>query len=54
MLRGHGTLLGGSGRLIGTVSGVVERVDKLITARPMKTRYTGEVGDVVVGRITVR
>jgi exosome complex component RRP4 len=30
----------------------VERVNKLITVRPLKARYMPEVGDVVVGRIT--
>lgn len=35
-----------------SVAGVMERVNKLILVRPIKTRYNGEVGDVVVGRIT--
>lgn len=34
-----------------TVPGVVERVNKLLTVRPFSSRYTPEVGDVVVGRI---
>jgi exosome complex component RRP4 len=38
-------------QLIATVTGVVERVNKLISVRPLSSRYTGEVGDVVVGRI---
>eukprot|EP00298_Acanthocystis_sp_HF-20_P006137 c16086_g1_i2.p1 GENE.c16086_g1_i2~~c16086_g1_i2.p1 ORF type:complete len:300 (-),score=133.25 c16086_g1_i2:23-898(-) len=50
-LRGHGTLIEGE-KLIATVSGVVERVNKLISVRPIRSRYTPEVGDVVVGRIT--
>jgi len=49
--RGHGTYIDGD-KLIASVAGVVERVNKLICVRPFKTRYNGEVGDVVVGRIT--
>jgi len=50
-MRGHGTLVDG-GTLIATISGVVEKVNKLISVRPLKSRYQAEVGDVVVGRIT--
>jgi len=50
-LRGHGTYVQDN-RLYSTVSGVVERVNKLVSVRPLKFRYFGEVGDVVVGRIT--
>nr|CAD7425974.1 unnamed protein product [Timema monikensis] len=38
--------------LTASVSGVVEQVNKLISVKPIKTRYNGEIGDVVVGRIT--
>lgn len=38
-------------RLSASVAGLVERVNKLISVKPFKTRYNGEVGDVVVGRI---
>jgi len=62
-MRGHGTYMkqaGSSGSsnadsggiLYATVAGVVERVNKLITVTPPKTKYQGEIGDVVVGRIT--
>ena len=37
--------------LFASVAGVVERVNKLISVTPVKTRYNGEIGDVVVGRI---
>lgn len=30
----------------------MERVNKLLSVRPLKTRYTAEIGDIVVGRIT--
>lgn len=29
----------------------MERVNKLVTVHPVKSRYIGETGDVVVGRI---
>jgi exosome complex component RRP4 len=49
-LRGHGTFVQDA-QLLATISGVVERVNKLISVRPLKSRYNGEVGDVVIGRI---
>lgn len=51
MFRGHGTYTQDE-KLVASLCGVVERVNKLITVRPLKARYTPEVGDVVVGRIT--
>ncbi|VDM43646.1 unnamed protein product [Toxocara canis] len=50
-MRGHGTYLSGE-ELIASVAGAVEQVNKLITVKPLKSRYNGEIGDVVVGRIT--
>lgn len=50
-IRGHGTTVEGN-TLLATVSGIVERVNKLVSVRPLKSRYAGEVGDVVVGRIS--
>ena len=29
-----------------------QRVNKLISVTPLKTKYQGEIGDVVVGRVT--
>ncbi|CAM9279056.1 unnamed protein product [Phaeothamnion confervicola] len=55
-LRGHGTYTAeseeGTSQLVASVAGVVESINKLITVRPVKSRYIGEVGDLVVGRIT--
>lgn len=51
-MRGHGTYTDGEGTVISSVAGAVERVNKLLSVRPLKTRYTGEIGDIVVGRIT--
>eukprot|EP00742_Colponemidia_sp_Colp-10_P003578 GILJ01003810.1.p1 GENE.GILJ01003810.1~~GILJ01003810.1.p1 ORF type:complete len:315 (-),score=39.81 GILJ01003810.1:59-958(-) len=49
-MRGHGTYEE-NGKLLASVAGIVERVNKLISVRPLKSRYTAEIGDVVVGRI---
>ena len=38
--------------LIASVAGQIERVNKLISVRPVKSRYNAEIGDLVVGRIT--
>jgi exosome complex RNA-binding protein Rrp4 len=61
-LKGHGTYLDGSTGesnddfdgplLIASVAGQIERVNKLISVKPAKSRYMGEVGDLVVGRIS--
>jgi exosome complex component RRP4 len=52
VVRGHGTLAPpGGGALTATVSGIVERVNKLVAVRPLRARYAAEVGDVVVGRV---
>eukprot|EP00912_Choanoflagellata_sp_UC4_P001605 UC4_evm1s1021 len=47
-MRGHGTILRG-GHLVASVSGVVERTNKVVSVRPARSRYVGEIGDVVVG-----
>jgi len=49
-MRGHGTYMADD-VLYASVAGVVDRVNKLISVTPLKTRYNGEIGDVVVGRI---
>uniref|UniRef100_A0A915IXD4 Ribosomal RNA-processing protein 4 n=1 Tax=Romanomermis culicivorax TaxID=13658 RepID=A0A915IXD4_ROMCU len=50
-MRGHGTYAD-NGILVASVAGVVHRVNKLLRVNPVKSRYNGEVGDVVIGRIT--
>uniref|UniRef100_A0A6B2LBZ6 Uncharacterized protein n=1 Tax=Arcella intermedia TaxID=1963864 RepID=A0A6B2LBZ6_9EUKA len=50
-MRGHGTYID-KGYIVASVAGVVERVNKFICVRPLKSRFTGDVADVVVGRIT--
>lgn len=42
----------GGSALVAAVPGVVERVNKLVSVRPLRARYGGDIGDVVVGRIT--
>lgn len=49
-MRGHGTYQQ-DGRLIASVAGPVEPVNRLVSVRPLRTRYNGEVGDIVVGRV---
>ncbi|EJF65945.1 exosome complex exonuclease rrp4 [Dichomitus squalens] len=50
-MRGHGTYVDND-EVIASVAGTVERVNKLITVRAVRSRYNPEVGDLVVGRIT--
>lgn len=38
--------------LYASVAGIVGRVNQLVSVRPLKSRYHGEIGDVVIGRIT--
>lgn len=50
-MRGHGTYVDNE-EVIASVAGTIERVNKLVTVRPVRSRYNPEVGDLVVGRIT--
>lgn len=50
-LKGHGTYEM-DGKIISCICGVVENIGKLISVRPLRSRYIPHVGDVVVGRIT--
>ncbi|XP_057666381.1 exosome complex component RRP4 [Diorhabda carinulata] len=50
-MRGHGTYEE-VGELKASVAGVKEQVNNLVSIRPLKSRYNGEIGDVIVGRIT--
>ena len=50
-IRGHGTY-SEDNKLWASVAGVVERVNKLISVKPLRSRYNPDIGDLVVGRIT--
>lgn len=50
-MRGHGTYVEDDD-IKASVAGVMEQVNKLISIKPLKSRYVGEIGDVVVARIT--
>ncbi|KAF9649208.1 exosome complex exonuclease rrp4 [Thelephora ganbajun] len=50
-MRGHGTFID-QGNVISSVAGTIERVNKLVSVRAIRTRYNPEVGDLIVGRIT--
>ena len=49
-LRGHGTRLYNN-NLVSTIAGSVTRINKLISVNSFNSRYNGEVGDVIVGRV---
>jgi len=52
-MRGHGTYTNVEDQcLVGSLVGTVERVNRLISVKGVGGVYYGEVGDVVVGRIT--
>ena len=51
-MRGHGTYVAaGTAEIVSSVAGTVTRTNKLLSVRPLRARYTPEVGDLVVGRI---
>jgi exosome complex component RRP4 len=50
-MRGHGTFVDGED-VVASVAGTIERVNKLITVKAIRTRYNAEIGDLIVGRIT--
>ncbi|KAL2264960.1 hypothetical protein VTJ83DRAFT_7470 [Remersonia thermophila] len=51
-MRGHGTYVPASTTsIVSSVAGTVTRTNKLLSVRPLRARYTPEVGDLVVGRI---
>lgn len=52
-MRGHGCYLDASqDAIVASLSGTIEKVNKLVSVRPVRTRYRPEVGDLVIGRIT--
>ncbi|XP_055532781.1 exosome complex component RRP4 isoform X1 [Wyeomyia smithii] len=49
-MRGHGTYMEDED-IKSSVAGVMVQVNKLITVKPLKGRYVGEIGDVIVARV---
>lgn len=51
-MRGHGTFIQPQTTSIqATVAGTLQKTNKLISIRPLRARYTPEIGDLVVARI---
>ncbi|KOS20195.1 Exosome complex component rrp4 [Escovopsis weberi] len=51
-MRGHGTyILSGSTSITSSLAGTLTKTNKLLSVRPLRARYTPEIGDLVVGRI---
>ncbi|KAI9699767.1 MAG: exosome non-catalytic core subunit rrp4 [Candelina mexicana] len=51
-MRGHGTFISPeTTSIVATVAGTVQKTNKLLSVRPLRARYTPEIGDLVVGRI---
>lgn len=50
ILKGHGTMEL-DGQVVATLCGVVERVNKLVYVRVMRSRYKPETGDIIIGRV---
>ncbi|SPN99540.1 related to 3`-_5` exoribonuclease [Cephalotrichum gorgonifer] len=52
-MRGHGTYVPpNTTSITSSVAGTITKTNKLISVRPLRARYTPEIGDLVVGRIT--
>lgn len=50
--RGHGTYVpNGSTAITSSLAGTLTKTNKLLSVRPLRARYTPEIGDLVVGRI---
>ncbi|KAJ4265430.1 Exosome complex component rrp4 [Fusarium torreyae] len=51
-MRGHGTYVpSGSSSITSSLAGTLTKTNKLLSVRPLRARYTPEIGDLVVGRI---
>ncbi|XP_055597971.1 exosome complex component RRP4 [Uranotaenia lowii] len=50
-MRGHGTYMEDED-IKSSLAGVMVQVNKLITVKALKGRYVGEIGDVIVARVT--
>ncbi|KAG6000608.1 hypothetical protein E4U21_005281 [Claviceps maximensis] len=51
-MRGHGTyVLPSTQSITSSLAGTLTKTNKLLSVRPLRARYTPEIGDLVVGRI---
>ncbi|GAO18086.1 uncharacterized protein UV8b_07329 [Ustilaginoidea virens] len=51
-MRGHGTyVLPATQAITSSLAGTLTKTNKLLSVRPLRARYTPEIGDLVVGRI---
>ncbi|KAL2045263.1 hypothetical protein N7G274_002346 [Stereocaulon virgatum] len=51
-MRGHGTYTSPlTSAIVSSVSGTLQKTNKLLSINPLRARYTPEIGDLVVGRI---
>ena len=51
-MRGHGTFIQDTDKsLVSSVAGKVEPINRLVTVKAPRTRFNGEIGDVIIGRI---
>ncbi|KYK60376.1 putative 3'-_5' exoribonuclease [Drechmeria coniospora] len=51
-MRGHGTYIPPSSTdITSSLAGILTKTNKLLSVRPLRARYTPEIGDLVVGRI---
>ncbi|ORY63050.1 exosome complex exonuclease RRP4 [Pseudomassariella vexata] len=51
-MRGHGTYtIPDPPQIVSSVAGTLSKTNKLLSVRPLRARYTPEIGDLVVGRI---
>ncbi|KAI5927142.1 hypothetical protein F4810DRAFT_431914 [Camillea tinctor] len=52
-MRGHGTYTTPDPyAIVASVAGTLVKTNKLLSVRPLRARYTPEIGDLVIGRIT--
>ncbi|KAL2316315.1 Exosome complex component rrp4 [Schizosaccharomyces pombe] len=49
-MRGHGTYFEDGG-IYASVAGSVQRVNKLISVKPLRSKYVPEIGDLIIGKI---
>ncbi|TGZ82796.1 hypothetical protein EX30DRAFT_339076 [Ascodesmis nigricans] len=51
-MRGHGTYLTPPSTITSSVLGHITKTNKLLSVTPLHSRYTPEIGDLVIGRIS--